>query len=67
MQVTGLGNPKLLERVSIVLKELHALFRRFDKDGDGIVTKDEFFEVRLACIASHALCFLLDDWLYVQH
>lgn len=45
-QVTALGNPKLLERVSNTLKELHNLFDRFDVDHDGFITRDEFFRVR---------------------
>lgn len=45
MQVTALGNPKLLERVSNTLSELHKLFERFDTDDSGFITKDKFFRV----------------------
>lgn len=41
-QVTALGQPKLLERVSNSLVAVHNLFRRFDEDLNGVVTRDEF-------------------------
>ena len=46
MQVTGLGNPHLLERVSNTLNEMRLLFKSFDEDSDGFVTKDEFAKVK---------------------
>ncbi|KAK9799009.1 hypothetical protein WJX73_003308 [Symbiochloris irregularis] len=45
IKVTALGNPKLLERVSTTLSELHRLFERFDTDDSGFITKDKFFKV----------------------
>ena len=44
-QVTALGQPKLLERVSDSLVSVHNLFRRFDEDLNGVVTRDEFEKV----------------------
>ncbi len=45
VQVTALGQPKLLERVSDSLVSVHNLFRRFDEDLNGVVTRDEFEKV----------------------
>mmetsp|Transcript_5093 Transcript_5093/g.14616 ORF Transcript_5093/g.14616 Transcript_5093/m.14616 type:complete len:636 (-) Transcript_5093:748-2655(-) len=42
VKVTALGQPKLLERVSNSLVAVHNLFRRFDEDLNGVVTRDEF-------------------------
>ena len=47
VQVTALGQPKLLERVSNSLIAVQHLFRRFDHDLNGVVTRDEFEMVRL--------------------
>ena len=47
-QVTALGQPKLLERVSDSLNAVHNLFRRFDEDLNGVVTRDEFEKVGFA-------------------
>ena len=47
LQVTALGHPKLLERVSASLVAVHNLFRRFDEDLNGVVTRDEFEKVSL--------------------
>ena len=49
LQVTALGNPRLLERVSNTLKELHRLVECFDADNDGYITKEEFFKVLSGC------------------
>ena len=46
MQVTALGQPKLLERVSGSLVAIRDLFRIFDADLNGVVTRDEFDRVR---------------------
>ncbi len=46
-QVTALGQPKLLERVSKSLMAVQHLFRCFDEDLNGVVTRDEFEMVRL--------------------
>ena len=48
LQVTALGQPKLLERVSDSLNAVHNLFRRFDEDLNGVVTRDEFEKVSFA-------------------
>jgi hypothetical protein len=55
LQVTALGQPKLLERVSDSLNAVHNLFRRFDEDLNGVVTRDEFEKVgsALALTAPH--------------
>jgi proline dehydrogenase len=42
VKVTALGNPKLLERMSTAIVEAKRLFTKFDKNGDGIVSRDEF-------------------------
>mmetsp|Transcript_101267 Transcript_101267/g.198742 ORF Transcript_101267/g.198742 Transcript_101267/m.198742 type:complete len:534 (+) Transcript_101267:33-1634(+) len=42
VKVTALCNPILLERVSIAITEIRNLFLKFDVDGTGVVSKDEF-------------------------
>ncbi|KAI2509433.1 Converts proline to delta-1-pyrroline-5-carboxylate [Fragilaria crotonensis] len=42
VKVTALGNPKLLERMSTAIVEAGRLFTRFDGNGDGVVTTEEF-------------------------
>jgi proline dehydrogenase len=42
IKLTALGNPALLERVSIALLAVQSLFAAFDEDGDGTISKDEF-------------------------
>ena len=42
VKVTALGNPKLLERMSRAIVEAQNLFAKFDRDADGVVSKDEF-------------------------
>lgn len=59
--MTALGQPKLLERVSDSLNAVHNLFRRFDEDLNGVVTRDEFEKVNCAATLaasseSSALC-----------
>lgn len=44
VKVTALGNPKLLERMSLALREVKNLFGKFDQDGDGFVSRAEFEE-----------------------
>jgi Ca2+-binding EF-hand superfamily protein len=41
-QVTALGNPILLERMSTALTEMKNLFKKFDSNGDGTITREEF-------------------------
>jgi len=42
IKITALGNPALLKRMSIVLNEIRALFAKFDEDGTGRITKEQF-------------------------
>lgn len=44
IKCTALGNPKLLERMSIVIIELKQLFNKFDHSNTGYVTKSQFIE-----------------------
>lgn len=44
IKVTALGNPRLLEQMSIAIHEANKLFARFDIDGDGVVTRKEFID-----------------------
>ena len=47
--MTALGQPKLLERVSASLVAIHNLFRTFDADLNGVITRDEFEKVLPDC------------------
>lgn len=42
IKVTALGDPALLERMSVAIVELHKLFMKFDSDQTGVVTRDQF-------------------------
>lgn len=42
IKVTALGNPLLLERVSQAIVETKNLFAKFDLNGDGHISRDEF-------------------------
>ena len=42
IKITALGNPILLERMSNAIVEIRNLFLKFDIDGTGEVSKDEF-------------------------
>lgn len=42
IKITALGNPALLERVSTAITEIRNLFLKFDVDGNGTVSKEEF-------------------------
>ena len=44
IKVTALGNPKLLERMSLAIVEAQNLFAKFDSGGDGTIHRDEFEE-----------------------
>ena len=62
-QVTALGNPKLLERVSAGLSAITNLFSQFDLNHDDVVTREEFSMVsspapsrtQLSALSSSAL------------
>lgn len=43
-QVTALGNPMLLEKMSRAIVEAQNLFAKFDKDQDGYIGREEFEE-----------------------
>lgn len=45
VQLTALGNPKLLERVSAGLVAIRNLFGQFDLDHDNVVSHEEFEKV----------------------
>ena len=42
MKITALGDPNLLKRMSSTLTEIRRLFRKFDSDGDGLITREQF-------------------------
>jgi proline dehydrogenase len=42
IKVTALGDPALLERMSVSIIELQKLFLKFDNDGTGTVTREKF-------------------------
>ena len=42
IKVTALGNPKLLERMSIAITESKNLFAKFDENGNGFISREEF-------------------------
>lgn len=42
IKVTALGNPKLLARLSNAIVEAKRLFSVFDRDGDGLISREEF-------------------------
>ncbi len=42
IKITALCNPLLLERLSTAMDETKALFAKFDTDGDGVLTRDDF-------------------------
>lgn len=42
IKITALGDPKLLERMSIAITELRNLFLRFDEEKTGKITKEQF-------------------------
>lgn len=44
IKITALGNPKLLERMSTAISEIRSLFDKFDKSGDGYVSKENFLK-----------------------
>ncbi len=42
MKITALGDPNLLKRMSANLTEIRRLFRKFDADGNGTITREQF-------------------------
>ena len=44
IKVTALGNPNLLKRMSVTLREIRQLFMKFDTDGTGVISKDQFIK-----------------------
>ena len=42
VKVTALGDPQLLVRTSVALRELQRFFAALDADGDGALSRDEF-------------------------
>lgn len=45
LKCTALGDPKLLETITILIKELRNLFVKFDVNGNGKISRKEFTEV----------------------
>lgn len=65
--MTALGNPELLKQLSRSLSELTRLFSRFDRDGNGYVSKKEFFEVYNELFVDDQDAAELFDRIDVQH
>ncbi|KAJ9526938.1 hypothetical protein QJQ45_025350, partial [Haematococcus lacustris] len=42
VKLTALGNPLLLQRISLAIREVRGLFARFDADGSGSIDQAEF-------------------------
>ena len=49
VQITALGNPKLLERVAAGLMAIRNLFSQFDLDMNNVITREEFIKVSRIC------------------
>lgn len=56
-QVTALGKPALLERVSNALLALRGLFKEFDSDDNNVVTREEFTQARRPDLCTKDLAF----------
>jgi len=54
VQVTALGNPKLLERTSAGLKAIEGLFAEFDLNHDQQISHEEFDQVSQRLPHSHS-------------
>ena len=48
VQITALGNPKLLERVAAGLMAIRNMFSQFDVDMNNVITREEFIKVTVA-------------------
>ena len=62
VQVTALGQPSLLERVSASLVAIHNMFKTFDADLDGVITRADFEKVTSAssvCYRSSSVYFVI--------
>ena len=69
LQITALGNPKLLERVAAGLTAIRNLFSQFDQDMNNVITREEFAKVTLlpkqltllyiVCMNTISYCFRL--------
>lgn len=53
VQITALGNPKLLERVAAGLTAIRNLFSQFDEDMNNVITREEFSKVGLGAQNVH--------------
>jgi len=42
LKITALGNPALLERISIAIVEIRNFFLKFDDDNTGVISKEQF-------------------------
>lgn len=54
MQITALGNPKLLERVAAGLMAIRNMFSQFDEDMNNVITREEFIKVPSFLAVMHA-------------
>ena len=55
LQLTALGNPRLLERVSAGLLAINGLFSEFDLNHDQQISHEEFNQVQPASSACPAV------------
>ncbi|GFR39754.1 hypothetical protein Agub_g238 [Astrephomene gubernaculifera] len=55
IKLSALGDPALLQHLSDALSSIHLLFRQYDVDGDGVVTRAEFEEVYQRLAAAQGL------------
>lgn len=44
IKITALGNPHLLERMSVCIEETDRLFKKMDREGKGWITRKEFLD-----------------------
>ncbi|KAI9020605.1 proline dehydrogenase [Hyaloraphidium curvatum] len=61
IKITALGNPLLLKRMSVALVELRKLFQRFDVDGTGHVTREQFLQAYARIFVSGDAAALFDE------
>ena len=53
LQITALGNPKLLERVAAGLMAIRNMFSQFDEDMNNVITREEFIKVTILVFITH--------------